>query len=133
MALAATIKEGATTVAASGGTDVTTSSLGNQGGVTTFIFSTDTSNTVRRTMKASVSQSSLNVNSPGGRTLQRNTLRFEFPKVLADGTTSVDFFEVKSGTHPETTSAELEVRQETVAQFMTPAISSSFFFSGNLT
>jgi hypothetical protein len=133
MALAATIKEGATTVAASGGTDVTTSSLGNQGGVTTFIFSTDTSNTVRRTMKASVSQSSLNVNSPGGRTLQRNTLRFEFPKVLADGTTSVDFFEVKSGTHPETTAAELEVRQETVAQFMTPAVSSGFFFSGNLT
>jgi hypothetical protein len=133
MPLGTTIKEGATTVAASGGSDVTVSTLGNQGGTSTFIFSTDTSNITRRTLKASVSPSVLNVNSPGGRTLQRNTMRFEFPKVLANGDVTIDFIEVKTGTHPESTAAEVEVRQETVAQYLTPAVSGAFLFSGNLT
>lgn len=132
MALTGTIKEGATTVAASGGTDVTLSTLGIQGNTNTLIFSTDTSNTTRRIAKASVSLSNPNVNSPGGRTLQRNTLRLEFPKVLADGSTSIEFYEIRSGTHPESTSAEVETRMEQTAQFLLPAKTLGFFFSGDL-
>jgi len=132
MSLTGVIKEGATTVAASGGTDVTASSLGNQGGTNTLIFSTDTVNTTRRLLKASVSLSSVNVNSPGGRTLQRNKLRFEFPKVLASGETSIDFIEVSAGIHPESTSAEVETRLEQAAQYMLPAKTLSYFFSGDL-
>lgn len=133
MPISGTIKEGATTVAASGGTDVTLSTLGIQGGTNPFIFSTDTANVTRRLGKASVSLSNVNANSPGGRTQQRNKLRIEFPKVLADGTTSNDWFEVSSGTHPESTSAEVEARMETVAQMCLPAKMLSFFFSGDLT
>lgn len=132
MSLSGTIKEGATTVAASGGTDVTLSTLGIQGGANTLIFSTDTLNTTRRIVKASVSLSNTNVDSPGGRTLQRNKLRLEFPKVLASGETSIDFIEVSTGIHPESTSAEVETRLEQTAQLMLPAKTLSFFFSGDL-
>jgi hypothetical protein len=132
MAIAGTIKEGVTTVAASGGTDVTISTLGIQGGTNTFIFSTDTANTSRRLGKASVSLSAVNANSPGGRTLQRNKLRVEFPKVLADGSTSVDYFTIEAGTHPESTSADVETRMEQMAQLCLPAKMLSFFYSGDL-
>jgi hypothetical protein len=133
MALAGTIKEGATTVSASGGTDVTLSTLGIQGGSNTLIFSTDTANTTRRLATASVSLSGTNINSPGGRTLQRNKIRIEFPKVLASGDVSVDFIEISAGTHPESTSAEVETRMEQAAQLLLPAKTLSFFFSGDLT
>lgn len=132
MAIAGVIKEGATTVAASGGTDVTISTLGISAGTNTFIFSTDSSNTTRRLGKASVSLSNVNTASPGGRTLQRNKLRLEFPKPLADGSTSIDFIEVTTGTHPESTSAEVETRLEQMAQLLLPAKMSPFFFSGDL-
>jgi len=132
MAIVGTIKEGATTVAASGGTDVTISSLGIAGGSNTFIFSTDTANTSRRLGKMSVSLSNVNANSPGGRTQQRNKLRVEFPKVLADGSTSVDFIEISTATHPESTSADVETRLEQVAQLLLPAKMLSFYYSGDL-
>lgn len=132
MSLTGTIKEGATTVAASGGTDVTISTLGIQGGTNTLIFSTDTLNTTRRLIKASVSLSNTNADSPGGRTLQRNKLRFEFPKPLTSGETSIDFIEISTGIHPESTSAEVETRLEQAVQFCLPAKTLSFFFSGDL-
>jgi len=132
MSLTGVIKEGATTIAASGGTDVTVSSLGIQGGTNTLIFSTDAVNTTRRLLKASVSLSGTNVNSPGGRTLQRNKLRFEFPKVLASGETSIDFIEISAGIHPESTSAEVETRMEQAAQYLIAAKTTTFFFSGDL-
>lgn len=132
MALAGAINEGATTVAASGGTAVTLSTLGIQGGGNTLIFSTDTANTTRRLCKASVSLSSINENSPGGRTLQRNKLRLEFPKVLANGDVTIDYFEISAGIHPESTSAEVETRMEQCAQMCIPAKTLSFFFSGDL-
>lgn len=132
MALTGIIKEGATTVAASGGTDVTLSTLGIQGNVNTLIFSTDTSNVTRRIAKASVSLSKPNVNSPGGKTLARNKIRIEFPKVLTDGTTSIDFIEVSTGIHPESSSAEVETRLEQAVQLMLPAKTLSFFFNGDL-
>jgi hypothetical protein len=56
----------------------------------------------------------------------------EFPKVLADGTTSIDFFEVLAGIHPESTSAEVETRLEQTVQMCLPAKSLSFWFSGDL-
>lgn len=133
MALIGIIKEGATTVAATGGTDVTLSTLGIQGGTNTLIFSTDASNTTRRICRATVSLSNPSPSSPGGRTLQRNTLRLEFPKVLADLTTSIDYIEVRSGFHPESTSAEVETRLEQAAQLLLPAKTLSFWFSGDLT
>jgi hypothetical protein len=133
MAIIGTIKEGATTVAASGGTDVTISTLGIQSNTNTCIFSTDLVNTVRRLLKASVSLSNANPSSPGGRTLQRNTMRLEFPKTLADGSVSVDYFEVRSGIHPESTSAEVESRLEQTAQMLLPAKTLTFWFSGDLT
>lgn len=133
MALTGIIKEGATTVAATGGTDVTLSTLGIQGNTNTLIFSTDTSNLTRRVLKASVSLSNTNTGSPGGKTLQRNKLRVEFPKALAGtGGTSIDYIEVTVGTHPESTSAEVESRLEQVAQLLLPAKTLSFFYSGDL-
>lgn len=133
MAITGTIKEGATTVAASGGTDVTISTLGIQSGTNPFIFSTDTSNTTRRYGTANVSLSNTNASSPGGRTLQRNKLRVEFPKVLANGDVSIDYIEIRVGTHPESTSAEVESRLEQGAQLMLPAKMLAFYFSGDLT
>lgn len=127
-----TIKEGATTVAASGGTDVTTTTLGIQGGTNQLVFSTDTSNITRRLAKVSVSLSNINTASPGGRTLQRNKIRVEFPKVLADGSISVDYVEISAGTHPESTTAEVESRIEQVVQLALPAKSQAFWFSGDL-
>ncbi len=127
-----TIKEGATTVSASGGTDVTTSSLGIQGNVNTFVFSTDTSNTTRRLLKASVSPSNLNANSPGGRTLQRTALKLTIPRVLANGDVVEEYYEVRAGTHPETTTANVEAGIEHVVQLALPAKSQAFWFSGDL-
>lgn len=132
MAIAGNILEGAATLAASGGTAVTLASLGIVNGVNTFNFSTDTSNITRRLLKASVSLSNINENSPGGRTLQRNKLRITFPKTLASTEVSEDYFEITSGTHPESTSAEVETRMEQTGQFLIASTMLGFWFSGNL-
>jgi NAD(P)H-dependent FMN reductase len=134
MAIASTIKEGATTVAASGGTDVTLVSMGIQGNTNTLYFSTDTNLATRRLAKFTYKPTASSSNSPGGYSLARNTVKVVFPKVLAnEAGTSQDFIEVTVGSHPESTQAEVESRLEQVAQFIGAAAFMDFYKNGNLT
>lgn len=118
MAIAGVIKEGATTVAASGGTDVTLVSLGIQNNTNTLNFSTDTNLSTRRLVKFSVKPTSPNASSPGGQTLARNSINLTSPKTCANGDKAINTVKVEVSYHPETTMAEVEVLCETVAQML---------------
>lgn len=118
MAIASIIKEGATSVAATGGTDVTLVSLGIQGNKNPLIFSTDTNLATRRSVEFSVKPTAVSANSPGGMTLARNTINFKSPKVLASLDKAINTIKVEVAYHPETTQAEVEQMCETVAQML---------------
>jgi hypothetical protein len=134
MAIASTIKEGATTVAASGGTDVTLVSLGIQGNANTLYFSTDTSLATRRLAKFSYKAAVPNAGSVGGFTLARNSIKITHPKVLAnEAGTSLDSVEIIVSSHVESTQAEVEARCEQAAQMLGTAAFMDFFKNGNLT
>lgn len=132
MAIASTIKEGATAVAATGGTDVTLVSLGIQGNTNTLAFSTDTNLASRRTVAFSVKPTSVNANSPGGQTMCRNAIVFKQPKTLADGSKAVNSVEINVNFHPETTAAEIEQMCETNAQLLGTSAFMSFQKDQNL-
>jgi hypothetical protein len=133
MAIASTIKEGATAVAATGGTDMTLVSLGIQGNKNTLYSSTDTSLATRRLFEFSAKPTAPNVNSPGGYTLARETVKITFPLVLAnDGGTSLDYIEITVATHPECTQAALETRLEIAAQCLATTNFLDFYKNQNL-
>lgn len=132
MAIASTIKEGATTVAASGGTDVTLAGLGAQGNKNTFTFSTDSANLTRRLLEASVKPYAVSSTAPGGYTQQRAKLLLKAPKVLANGARTINTCSVEIAYDPETTNAEIEAMLETIAQCTGTAAFLSFFTTLNL-
>lgn len=116
MALASTIKEGATTVAATGGTDVTLVSLGIRGNVNPMSFSTDANLATRRSIEFGIKPVSVSPSSPGQMTLARNTVKFRQPKTLVSLEKAINGFNVEVFYHPETTQAEVEQIMETLAQ-----------------
>lgn len=118
MAIASTIKEGATTVAATGGTDVTLVSLGIQGNTNTLAFSTDTNLATRRLVTFSVKPTAPNANSPGGQTMARNSINVKTPKTLASAERAINSVDITVSYHPETTQAEVEQMCETAAQML---------------
>lgn len=118
MAIASVIKEGATTVAATGGTDVTLVSLGIQGNKNTLTFSTDTNLSTRRTVDFSVKPTAASASSPGGYSLARNSITLRSPKTLADLSKAINTVKIEVSYHPETTQAEVEVLCETAAQML---------------
>lgn len=132
MAIASTIKEGATTVAASGGTDVTLVSLGVQGNKNTLTFSTDTSNLTRRIVEFSVKPYSVSESAPGGYTQQRNTILLKTPKTLANLSRTINTGKFELAIDPETTAAEIESMVECMAQVIGSAAFLAFFTTQNL-
>jgi hypothetical protein len=132
MALASTIKEGATTVAASGGTDTVLSSLGIQGNKNTLIFSTDTANLTRRLLEASVKPYAVDDSKPGGFTQQRSKTVLKQPKVLANGKRTLNTATYELSVDPETTAAEIEQMQETMGQIVGSAAFLALYTTQNL-
>lgn len=132
MALATTIKEGATTVAASGGTDVTLVSLGIQGNTNTFTFSTDLVNLTRRLLKCSVKPESVSASAPGGFTQRRESFVLSFPRVLANGNRTIDTVRVEVAHDPSTTDADVESMCEQSAQILGTAAFMDFYKRQNL-
>jgi len=132
MAIASVIKEGATTVAASGGTDVTLVSLGIQGNKNPLIFSTDTNLATRRLAEFSVKQPAVSTSAPGGYTQARNTILVKFPKTLSNGSITVNTAKMELAYDPQTTQAEVETYCETIAQMSGTAAFMSFQKDQNL-
>jgi hypothetical protein len=118
MTIASTIKEGATSVAATGGTDVTLSSIGVVNGVNTFIFSTDTAAMTARTCEVSASLPTPNANSIGGYSQGRRSLVLKFPLVKASGERTVNTLRINGGFDVETTAAQIETYVEQAAQLL---------------
>ncbi len=133
MAIASTIKEGATAVAASGGTDVTLVSLGIQGNKNTLNFSTDTTALARRIAEFSTKPYAVDVSKPGGYTQQRNTVLVKFPKTLANGNRTMNTAKYELSVDPETTAAEVETYQEIMGQLIATAAFLDFYKSQVLT
>lgn len=132
MAIAGAIKEGATTVAASGGTDVTLAGLGAQNGKNVYLFSTDTSLNTARQAEFGSTMSRANSSSPGGFTQSRRILTYRAPKIKLDGTRVINKIEVTAGFDIETTAAEIETAMEQVGQMVGSAAFLPFWRDGNL-
>lgn len=118
MAIASTIKEGATSVAATGGTDVTLVSLGIQGNKNTLAFSTDTNLATRRLAEFSVKAPQVQASAVGGYTQARNTILVKFPKTLANGNITINTAKVEVAYDPQTTQAEVESYCEQISQMV---------------
>lgn len=132
MAIASIIKEGATTVAASGGTDVTLVSLGIQGNKNTLNFSTDTNLATRRLVEFSVKAPAANDAAIGGYNQARNTILLKSPKVLSNLAITVNTVKIEVSYDPQTTQAEVEQLCETAAQMLGTAAFMSFEKDQNL-
>lgn len=89
MTIAATIKDNATAVAPTGGTDILLSPLGIQNGIASTFVSNDTSMLTRRSVDFSARDPKVNSNSPGGLTQARRRVVLNIPKVITVGSTSV--------------------------------------------
>lgn len=132
MALASTIKEGATAVAASGGTDVTLVSLGIQGNKNTLAFSTDTNLATRRTAEFSVKAPAANPASITGYTQARCTVLVKFPKSVTDVGIVTNTAKVELSYDVNTTTAEVETYLEQLAQLVGTANFMAFYKDLNL-
>jgi len=132
VAIASIIKEGATAVAATGGTDVTLQSLGIQGNKNTLTFSTDVSNITRRQIEFSVKPYSVSESAPGGYTQQRCTVLMKTPKVLANLNRTVNTAKFELSYDPETTNAEIEAMLEAIGQTIATSAFLGFYTTLNL-
>lgn len=132
MAIASTIKEGATTVAASGGTDVTLVSLGIQGNKNTLAFSTDTNLATRRLVEFSVKAPAPSDTAPGGYTQARNTIVLYQPKTLSNAAITKNSIKVETSYDPQTTQAEVEQMCETIGQMVATSAFMAFQKDQNL-
>jgi len=132
VAIASIIKEGATTVAASGGTDVTLSSLGVQNGRNTLIFSTDVGALAQRIAEFNAKLPTPNAASLGGYSQARREVLLKFPKVRADLVRTVNTLRITGGFDIETTDAEIESYCEQGAQMLGTAAFLPYWKTGSL-
>jgi hypothetical protein len=132
MAIASTILEGAATVAASGGTNVTLSSLGVQNGRNTLIFSTDVGALAQRVAEFNAKLAAPNASSLGGYSQSRREVLLKFPKVRADLLRTVNTLRITGGFDIETTDAEIESYCEQAAQMLATANFLPYWKTGSL-
>lgn len=132
MAVASAIKEGATTVAATGGTDVTLVSLGIQGNKNTLAFSTDTSLATRRYAEFSVKAPVANPASITGYTQARCTVLVKFPKSVTDVGIVTNTAKFELSYDINTTTAEVETYLEQISQLIGTSAFMAFYKDLNL-
>jgi hypothetical protein len=118
MSVEATIKTGATTVAASGGDDQVLESLGISGGKNLVRFVGDDNIITRRTLEFSTTTPKISPSAPNGYTQQRASVFMRFPLSLDNGNTTVNTVSITLAVDPETTSSEIEEYCETAAQVL---------------
>lgn len=102
----AALLSGATMNAATGGTALTFTSLGNNLGSNTLIVAADTTLNLRRSINANVTAPKANDKTPGGYTQARQVLRFNIPRTLTNGNVSTDTIEIRMSTDVETSLAD---------------------------
>lgn len=132
MSLEATIKTGATSVAATGGDDQVLKGLGISNGSHVVFYDGDGASTARRTAAFSSSFPKPNENSPGGYTQDRRTLVFKRPITLANGDLSVETVRVQLATASETVESDKVEMLEQVAQMLVNTDFSEFWHEGSL-
>jgi len=129
----AALIESATMNAASGGTTLQFASKGNNLGANTLIVPADTTLNLRRSVNCNISEAKASANAPGGYTQARETLRFNFPRELTDGSITVETLEIKLATSTEATTAEKQEYLNLAAQACVDSDFSQFFLNQVIT
>jgi hypothetical protein len=132
MSLTATIKTGATSVAATGGDDQDLIPLGIVNNTNTVFYDDDGAYSERRTAEFGTKAPKVNPSSPGGYTQERRTVVFRRPITLADGSITVETLRVELATASETDEADKVEMLEQVAQIMVNSDFADFWHEGVL-
>jgi hypothetical protein len=132
MTLSATIKTGATTVAATAGDDQLLVPLGINNNTNVVFYDDDGAYSSRRTATFSVKEPKINASSPGGYTQERRTVVFRRPITLANGETTVETLRVEHSTATETLESDKLEMREQVAQLMVNTDFANFWHEGVL-
>jgi hypothetical protein len=115
----ATIKVAPTSVAATGGSDLAFSSLGNlSNGKLTLAALSDTDLRLRRTIDMSVKNPMPSVSGPNGYTQARTSGIFKYPKLLANGKITVATVRVEVAYDVEYTQTEVQQLIDVGAQML---------------
>lgn len=133
MSLEATIKTGATAIAATGGDDQALVSLGIVNNTNPLMFDGDADQRTRRTATFSVKPAKVSTSAPNGYTQIRNTVVIRFPRILANGNLTVDTFRGELSRDVETTAAQTEEMLESSSQMIGTSAFLPFWADSNLT
>jgi hypothetical protein len=113
----AVIKTAPTSIATTGGTDLTYASLGNSApGVLELYVPADTDFRIRRSLTVSIKSPKLSVNAPNGYTQQRVKMLYRKPKLLANGKYTVQTCTVEVAYDIEASQADIQDLIDTGAQ-----------------
>lgn len=131
MAIATTVKTGATAIAATGGDDTVVTSLGISNGLNSAFLSTDVDLVTRRRLEFSAKQSAPS-NGPGGFSFTRNGVILRDPFTTSSGDRVINTYRFEVARHPEVDAARVEANLELMAQFIGTAAFMSFYKDLNL-
>lgn len=135
MTLAATIKDGATALNPTGGSDILLSPLGINNGVSSTYVSNDTSMLTRRSIDFSAKDPKVNAASPGGMTQARRKVVLYLPRVLTVGSTTVVTQEkvtIEANFDISATTAQVNNMRYLAAQLLSDTEFDSFWQAGSL-
>lgn len=130
----AVIKDNATALSPTGGTDITLVNAGPaSNGVVSAYVSNDTSMKTRRTMSFQKKDPKANANSFGGYTQAYRKIEILFPRTLADGTVTYDAIKIEHRTDISATNAEINNQRFIGGQVLGDTDFDAYFQALNLT
>jgi hypothetical protein len=132
MSLEATIKTGATALAATGGDDQALVSLGISANKNVVFFDGDTDFRTRRTIDFTTKAPTVQASAPNGYTQARSTALLKFPLELDNGERTVNTVRIEVAYDPESTAAEVEEMLEVAGQVVGTSAFFDFWKEHNL-
>lgn len=131
----AVLKDNATAIAPTGGSDITIASLGLSNAILNTYVSNDTSMLTRRTLSFSSKDPKVNAGSPGGYTQARRKITLVSPRSITVGTSTVltqDKVTIEIATDVSATNAQINNLRYLAAQVLGYANFDNFFQAGAL-
>lgn len=121
------------TVSASGGTATTLLSKGENGETHKVLLNDGAAFVSQKTIDFSVKEPRVSSGAPSGYTQARNVVLVKFPKILADGSRTVNTARIEFATDINTTDAERLTMRSLAAQLLVDSDITSFWNAQSLT
>jgi len=120
------------TVSATGGTSTTLLSKGENGETHKVLFNDGSAFVSQKTFEFSVKEPRVSASAPSGYTQARSSVILKFPKILADGSRTVNTLRLELSTDINTTDAERLTMRSAGAQLLVDSDITSFWNAQSL-